>query len=100
MEWNMNIRPLHDRVVVRRMEEERTSAGGIIIPDSATEKPNRGEVIAAGNGKITDSGDVRAMDVKVGNQVLFGQYAGTVIKVDGEELLMMKEDDILAVIEG
>lgn len=96
----MNIRPLHDRVVVRRTEEERTSAGGIIIPDSATEKPNRGEVIAAGNGKITDSGDVRAMDVKVGNQVLFGQYAGTVIKVDGEELLMMKEDDILAVIEG
>lgn len=96
----MNIRPLHDRVVVRRMEEERTSAGGIIIPDSATEKPNRGEVIAAGNGKITDSGDVRAMDVKVGDQVLFGQYAGTSIKVDGEELLMMKEDDILAVIEG
>lgn len=96
----MNIRPLHDRVVVRRMEEERTSAGGIIIPDSATEKPNRGEVIAAGNGKITDSGDVRAMDVKIGDQVLFGQYAGTVIKVDGEELLMMKEDDILAVIEG
>jgi len=100
MEWNMNIRPLHDRVVVRRMEEERTSAGGIIIPDSATEKPNRGEIIAAGNGKITDSGDVRAMDVKVGDQVLFGQYAGTSIKVDGEELLMMKEDDILAVIEG
>ena len=96
----MNIRPLHDRVVVRRTEEERTSAGGIIIPDSATEKPNRGEVIAAGNGKITDSGDVRAMDVKVGDQVLFGQYAGTTIKVDGEELLMMKEDDILAVIEG
>jgi chaperonin GroES len=100
MEWNMNIRPLHDRVVVRRMEEERTSAGGIIIPDSATEKPNRGEIIAAGNGKITDSGDVRAMDVKVGDKVLFGQYAGTNIKVDGEELLMMKEDDILAVIEG
>jgi len=100
MEWNMNIRPLHDRVVVRRMEEERTSAGGIIIPDSATEKPNRGEIIAAGNGKITDSGDVRAMDVKVGDKVLFGQYAGTSIKVDGEELLMMKEDDILAVIEG
>jgi len=96
----MNIRPLHDRVVVRRMEEERTSAGGIIIPDSATEKPNRGEIIAAGNGKITDSGDVRAMDVKVGDKVLFGQYAGTSIKVDSEELLMMKEDDILAVIEG
>lgn len=96
----MNIRPLHDRVVVRRTEEERTTASGIIIPDSATEKPNRGEVIAAGNGKITDSGDVRAMDVKVGDQVLFGQYAGTSVKVDGEELLMMKEDDILAVIEA
>ena len=96
----MNIRPLHDRVVVRRTEEERTTASGIIIPDSATEKPNRGEVIAAGNGKITDSGDVRAMDVKVGDQVLFGQYAGTTIKVDGEELMMMKEDDILAVVEA
>ena len=96
----MNIRPLHDRVLVRRMEEERTSAGGIIIPDNATEKPNRGEIIAAGNGKITDSGDVRAMDVKVGDQVLFGQYAGTAVKVDVEELLMMKEEDILAVIEG
>ena len=96
----MNIRPLHDRVVVRRTEEERTTASGIIIPESATEKPNRGEVIAAGNGKITDSGDVRAMDVKVGDQVLFGQYAGTSVKVDGEELLMMKEDDILAVIEA
>ena len=94
----MNIRPLHDRVVVRRMEEERTSAGGIIIPDSATEKPNRGEIIAAGNGKITDSGDVRAMDVKIGDKVLFGQYAGTSIKVDGEELLMMKEDDIMGII--
>ena len=96
----MKIRPLHDRVVVRRTEEERTTASGIIIPDSATEKPNRGEVIAAGNGKITDSGEVRAMDVKVGDQVLFGQYGGTPVKVDGEELLMMKEDDILAVIEA
>ncbi|RVU83950.1 co-chaperone GroES [Leucothrix sargassi] len=96
----MNIRPLHDRVVVRRTEEERTTASGIIIPDSATEKPNRGEIIAVGNGKITDSGDVRAMDVKVGDQVLFGQYGGTPVKVDGEELLMMKEDDILAVIEA
>ena len=96
----MKIRPLHDRVVVRRTEEERTTASGIIIPDSATEKPNRGEVIAAGNGKITDSGEVRAMDVKVGDQVLFGQYGGTPVKVDGEELLMMKEDDILAVIES
>jgi len=97
----MNIRPLHDRVLVRPMEEEKTSAGGIIIPDSAnTEKPNNGEIIAAGNGRITDSGDVRAMDVKVGDSVLFGQYAGTSVKVDGEELLMMKEEDILAVIEG
>jgi chaperonin GroES len=96
----MNIRPLHDRVLVRRMEEERKSAGGIIIPDNATEKPNQGEIIAAGNGRITDSGDVRAMDVKVGDKVLFGQYAGTEVKVDGETLLMMKEEDILAVIEG
>lgn len=96
----MNIRPLHDRVVVRRMEEERTSAGGIVIPDSATEKPDQGEIIAAGNGKITDSGDIRALDVKVGDKVLFGKYAGTAIKVDGEELLVMREDDIVAVIEG
>jgi len=97
----MNIRPLHDRVLVRPMEEEKTSAGGIIIPDSAnTEKPNNGEIIAAGNGRITDSGDVRSMDVKVGDKVLFGQYAGTAVKVEGEELLMMKEEDILAVLEG
>ena len=95
----MNIRPLHDRVLVRRMEEEAKTAGGIILPDSATEKPDRGEIIAAGNGKITDSGDVRAMDVKVGDKILFGQYAGTTVKVDGEELLMMREEDILAVIE-
>lgn len=96
----MKIRPLHDRVLVRRIEEERKSAGGIIIPDSATEKPNEGEIIATGNGKITDSGDVRAMDVKIGDSVLFGQYSGTEVKVDGETLLMMKEEDILAVIEG
>lgn len=96
----MKIRPLHDRVLVRRTEEERTSSGGIIIPDSATEKPNRGDIIATGNGKITDSGDIRAMDVKTGDTVLFGQYAGTEVKVDGEALLMMKEEDILAVIEG
>ncbi len=96
----MNIRPLHDRVLVRPTEEEKTSAGGIIIPDSAnTEKPNNGEIIAAGNGRITDSGDVRAMDVKVGDSILFGQYAGTAVKIDGEELMMMKEEDILAVIE-
>ena len=96
----MNIRPLHDRVVVRRMEEERTTAGGIVIPDSATEKPDQGEIVAAGNGKITDSGDVRALDVKVGDKVLFGKYAGTAVKVEGEELLVMREDDIVAVIEG
>jgi chaperonin GroES len=96
----MNIRPLHDRVVVRRVEEERTSAGGIVIPDSATEKPDQGEVIAVGNGKITDSGDVRALDVKVGDKVLFGKYAGTTVKVEGEELLVMREEDIVAVIEG
>jgi chaperonin GroES len=96
----MTIRPLHDRVLVRRTEEELTSAGGIIIPGSATEKPDRGEVIAAGNGKITDSGEVRAMDVQVGDTILFGQYAGTAVKVNGEELLMMSEGDILAVIEA
>ena len=97
----MNIRPLHDRVVVRRAEEERKSAGGIIIPDNAAgEKPDRGEIIAVGNGKITDSGDIRALDVKVGNTILFGKYAGTAVKVDGEEVLIMREEDILAVIEG
>ena len=96
----MNIRPLHDRVVVKRMEEERTSAGGIVIPDSATEKPSRGQVVAAGNGKVTDSGELRPLDVKAGDTVLFGKYAGTEIKVDGEEVLIMREDDILGVIEG
>ncbi len=97
----MNIRPLHDRVLVRPAEEEKTSAGGIIIPDSASgEKPTNGEIIAAGNGKITDSGDVRAMDIKVGDTILYGQYAGSAVNVNGEDLLMMKEEDILAVIEG
>ena len=95
----MKIRPLHDRVIVKRMEEERTSPGGIVIPDAATEKPIKGEVIAAGNGKVTENGDVRALDVKVGDTVLFGKYAGTEVKVDGDELLVMKEDDIMAVIE-
>ena len=95
----MNIRPLHDRVVVRRVEEERTTAGGIVIPDSATEKPSTGEVLAVGNGKVADSGEVRAMDVKVGDKVMFGKYSGTEVKVDGEELLIMREDDIMAVVE-
>ncbi len=94
----MNIRPLHDRVVVKRMEEERTSAGGIVIPDSAAEKPQRGEIVAVGNGKITDSGEMRALDVKVGDQVLFGKYSGTEIKLDGEDVLIMKEEDILGVL--
>lgn len=96
----MNLRPLHDRVIVRRMEEETTSAGGIVIPDNAAEKPSRGEIIAAGNGKITEAGDVRPLAVKVGDKVLFGKYAGTEVKVEGEELLVMREDDIVAVIEG
>ena len=94
----MTIRPLHDRVVVKRMEEERTSAGGIVIPDSAAEKPQRGEIVAVGNGKVTDSGEMRALDVKVGDQVLFGKYSGTEIKIDGEDVLIMKEEDILGVL--
>lgn len=95
----MSIRPLHDRVVVKRMEEERTSPGGIVIPDSATEKPDKGEVIAVGKGKIMENGDVRPMDLAVGDRVLFGKYAGSAIKMDGEELLVMREDDVMAVIE-
>ncbi len=96
----MKIRPLHDRVIVKRMDEERTSPGGIVIPDTAAEKPIKGEVIAAGNGKILDNGDVRPLDVKAGDKVLFGKYAGTEVKVEGDELLVMKEDDIMAVIES
>ncbi|MBZ0071618.1 MAG: co-chaperone GroES [Gammaproteobacteria bacterium] len=96
----MKIRPLHDRVIIKRMEEERTSPGGIVIPDSATEKPIRGEVLAVGKGKIQDDGSVRALDVKVGDKVLFGKYSGTEVKVDGEDLLVMREEDIVAVIEG
>ena len=95
----MKIRPLHDRVVIRRMEEERTSPGGIVIPDSATEKPIQGEVIAAGNGKLLDNGDIRPLDVKVGDRVLFGKYAGTEVKVAGEELVVMREEDLMGVIE-
>lgn len=96
----MNIRPLHDRVVVKRTEEERTSPGGIVIPDTAAEKPIRGKVIAVGNGKILDSGDVRPLDLKVGDNVLFGKYSGTEVKVNGEDLLVMREDDVMAVVEG
>jgi chaperonin GroES len=96
----MKIRPLHDRVIIRRMEEERTSPGGFVIPDSATEKPIKGDVIAVGNGKVLETGEVRGLDLKAGDTVLFGKYSGTEVKVDGEELLVMKEDDVMAVIEG
>ena len=96
----MKIRPLHDRVIVKRMEEERTSPGGIVIPESAAEKPVKGEVVAIGKGKILENGDSRPLDVKVGDKVLFGKYSGSEVKVDGEELLVMREDDITAVIEG
>ena len=87
----MNIRPLQDRVIVRRMEEETTSPGGIVIPDSAAEKPSRGEVVAVGNGLVLDNGEIRPLDLKVGDKVLFGKYSGTEVKVDGEDLLVMKE---------
>ncbi len=96
----MKIRPLHDRVIVKRMEEERTSPGGIVIPDAAAEKPIKGEIIAVENGKILESGEIRALDLKAGDKVLFGKYSGTEVKVDGEELLVMKEDDIMAVIDS
>jgi chaperonin GroES len=96
----MNIRPLHDRVIVRRVEEERKSAGGIVIPDTAAEKPTQGEVIAVGNGRIHDNGDVRPLDVKAGDKILFGKYSGTEVKVNGEDLLVMREDDIMGVLEG
>jgi chaperonin GroES len=95
----MKIRPLHDRVIVKRLEEERKSAGGIVIPDSAKEKPSQGEVIAVGNGKILDNGEVRALDVKVGDKILFGKYAGNEVKVEGEELIVMREEDIMGVVE-
>lgn len=96
----MQIRPLHDRVIIKRLEQETKSAGGIVIPDSAAEKPQRGEVIAVGNGKLLDNGEVRALDVKVGDTVLFGKYSGNEVKVDGDELVVMREDDIMAVLEG
>ena len=95
----MKIRPLHDRIIVKRMEEERKTASGIVIPDSATEKPDQGEVIAVGPGKKDDSGKTIAMDVKVGDRVLFGKYAGQGVKIEGEEVLVMREEDIMGVIE-
>ncbi len=96
----MKIRPLHDRVIVKRMEDERTSPGGIVIPDSAAEKPVKGKVMAVGNGKIQENGEIRKLDVKKGDKILFGKYSGTEVKVDGDELLVMREDDIMAIIEG
>ncbi|HXC41563.1 MAG TPA: co-chaperone GroES [Burkholderiales bacterium] len=94
----MNIRPLHDRLVVERIEAENKSAGGIVIPDNAAEKPDQGKVIAVGNGKILEDGKVRALDVKVGDRVLFGKYSGTAVKIEGTEYLVMREDDIMGII--
>ena len=96
----MKIRPLHDRVIVKRLEEERTSAGGIVIPDTAAEKPSQGEVVFAGPGKTDDSGKLLPMGVKPGDKVLFGKYGGTEVKVDGDDVLVMREEDIMAVIES
>lgn len=96
----MKIRPLHDRVVVKRWEEEKTSAGGIVIPDTATEKPIKGEVVAVGNGKVLDNGQVRSLDVKEGDRVLFGKYSGTEVKIDGTEYLVMREDDLMGVFDA
>jgi chaperonin GroES len=95
----MNIRPLHDRVLVRRVERDNKSTGGIVIPDTASEKPTEGEVIATGSGRTLDSGEVRALDVKAGDRILFGTYSGTEVKLNGEEYLVMREDDVMAVID-
>lgn len=95
----MKIRPLHDRVIVKRLEEERKTASGIVIPDAATEKPDQGEIMAVGSGKIGDDGKVRPMNVKVGDKVLFGKYSGQAFKMDGQELLTMREDDIIGIVE-
>jgi len=95
----MKIRPLHDRVIVKRMEEERKTASGIVIPDSATEKPDQGEIMAVGTGKKDGQGKLIPLDVKVGDRVLFGKYAGQVVKVEGDELLVMREEDIMGVVE-
>ncbi len=96
----MKIRPLHDRVIVKREEEERKSSGGIVIPDTATEKPMFGKVVAVGKGKILENGDIRPLDLKVGDKILFGKYSGREVKMDGDELVVMREEDVMAVIEG
>ena len=95
----MAIRPLHDRVLVRRLESDKKTAGGIVIPDSAAEKPMEGEVVSVGNGKLLDNGELRALEVKAGDKILFGKYSGTEVKVDGEELIVMREDDIMGITE-
>ena len=96
----MKIRPLHDRVIVKRLESETRTAGGIVIPDSAAEKPVQGKIVAVGKGKILEDGSVRALDVKIGDKILFGKYSGTEVKVDGDDLVVMREEDVMAVIEG
>ena len=96
----MKIRPLHDRVIVKRLDEERKTASGIVIPDAAAEKPDQGEIRAVGNGKVLDDGSVRPLAVSVGDRVLFGKYAGQTVKVDGDELLVMREEDIMGVVEA
>ncbi len=96
----MKIRPLHDRIVVKRLEEERKTASGIVIPDTAAEKPDQGEVVAVGKGKILEDGKVRALDVKVGDRILFGKYSGTTVKIRDEEFLVMREDDVMGVLDG
>ena len=95
----MKLRPLHDRVIIKRLDNERKTASGIVIPESAAEKPDQGEVLAVGNGKILDDGKVRPLGVKVGDKVLFGKYSGQTVKVEGDELLVMREEDIMAVVE-
>ncbi len=95
----MNIRPLHDRIIVKRVQEEEKTKGGIIIPDTAKEKPIEGEIIAVGNGKILEDGSVRKLEVKAGDRILFGKYSGTEVKIDGEERLILREDDVLGVVE-
>lgn len=95
----MNIRPLHDRVVVRRLDEETLTAGGIVLPDSAQEKPSQGEILAIGLGKILDNGEVRPLDVKIGDKIIFGQYGGSTVKIDGDELLILNESEIFGVLE-
>ncbi len=96
----MNLRPLHDRVIIKRVEEETKSSGGIMLPGTAAEKPSRGAVMAVGRGKILENGDVRPLDVKTGDHVLFGKYSGSEVKLEGEEYIVMREDEIMAVIEG